>query len=82
MVNIEEQLWMTLEGLRNAMDVSPYVLSYWELTADETVSKIARIFRDDRVRNCIMTTQIVETCTLVFLHFLMHEGTISPSVLG
>ena len=56
MVNIEEQLWMTLEGLRNAMDVSPYVISYWELTADETVSKIARIFRDERQRKIITTT--------------------------
>ena len=52
-VLIEEQLWMTLEGLRNAVDVSPYVLTYWDLTTDETVTKITRIFRDERCRKIL-----------------------------
>jgi hypothetical protein len=68
--------------LKGAVDVAPQTKEYWDLTEDESYSKIAGIFRDLKMRRSVRFGQTIEMVSMVFINFLMHEGSISPVMLG
>ena len=78
---IEEKLWMIVEGIRENRDISEQCEEWWEVTDEDSVNSIDRLFRDERLRRGIRQLLILESVAVTLVYTLTVEDTVSPNIV-